>query len=146
MGKFQPGLSGNPAGRRPGTVNRLHAMLRDAADKVLPLVVEKAIAGDADSQRFILDRALPRVKPMSQAEPISLPAGKLHEQIQALLRQVADGALSATVASELAGMVEKSAKVEEVDQLRDELAILKHALEVRGKKKNARIKHVKKTV
>ena len=58
MAKYKPGQSGNPAGRPKGSVNRQLAELRAAADKVLPLVVEKALAGDAEAQRLILDRAL----------------------------------------------------------------------------------------
>jgi len=134
MSKFKPGQSGNPAGRKPGTINRQLAALRAAADKVLPLVVEKALAGDADAQKLILDRALPRVKPMSPAETFTLPEGELLGQVQAVLRQVADGELSPTAAAEVVGMVATAAKVEEVDQLRNELNSLKRVLEGREKK------------
>jgi len=134
MSKFKPGQSGNPAGRKPGTINRQLAALRAAADKVLPLVVEKALAGDADAQKLILDRALPKVKPMSPVEAFTLPEGKLLDQVQAVLRQVADGELSPTAAVEVVSMVATAAKVEEVDQLRNELNSLKRILEGRKKK------------
>lgn len=134
MAKFKPGESGNPAGRPKGSVNRQLAELRAAADRVLPLVVEKALAGDADAQKLILDRALPRTKPMSPAEPFSLPEEGLLDQVQAVLRQVADGELSPTAAAELVGMVATAAKVEEIDQLRNEVTSLKRVLEGRKKK------------
>jgi hypothetical protein len=134
MSPFKPGQSGNPAGKKPGTVNHQLAMLREAAVKVLPLVVEKALAGDADAQKLILDRALPRVKPMSPAEPFTLPEGELLNQVQAVLRQVADGELSPTAAAEVVGMVAAAGKVEEIDTLRAELNSLKRVLEGRKKK------------
>lgn len=134
MGKFKPGESGNPAGRPKGSINRQLRALREAADKVLPLVVEKALAGDADAQRLILDRALPRVRPMSPAEPFTLPEGDLLDQVQAVLRQVADGEMSPTAAAEVVGMVATAAKVEEIDQLRNEINSLRRVLEGRKKK------------
>lgn len=59
---FQPGQSGNPAGRPKGSVNRQLAMLREAVEKVLPLVVERAMNGDVDAQKLILERGLPKFK------------------------------------------------------------------------------------
>ena len=115
MPKFKPGQSGNPAGRRKGSLGRQIAELREAAAKVLPLVVEKALAGDADAQKLILDRALPRMKAMSPAEAFSLPEGDLLSQVQAVLRQVADGELSATVAAEVASVAASIARVREVN-------------------------------
>ena len=134
MTKFKQGQSGNPAGRPKGSINRQLAELRAAAEKVLPLVVEKALAGDTDAQRLILDRALPRMKAVTPAEAFMLPEGALLEQVQAVLRQVADGELSPTAAAEIVGMVATAAKVEEVDQLRNEVNSLKRVLEGRKKK------------
>jgi hypothetical protein len=134
MAPFKPGQSGNPAGKKKGTVNRQLAMLREAADKVLPLVVEKALAGDTDAQKLILDRAIPKAKAVTPAEPFSLPDGALLEQVQAVLRQVADGELSPTAAAEVVNMVAAAAKVEEIDQLRNEVNSLKRVLEKRKKK------------
>lgn len=59
---FQPGQSGNPAGRPKGSVNKQLAMLREAVEQVLPLVVQRALDGDVDAQKLILERGLPRFK------------------------------------------------------------------------------------
>ena len=134
MPKFKPGQSGNPAGRPKGSVNRQLSELRKAADKVLPLVIEKALAGDSDAQRLILDRALPRMKAVTPPEPFTLPEGQLLDQVQAVLRQVAEGELSPTAAVEVVGMVATAAKVEEIDNLRAELKSLKRILERRQTK------------
>ena len=134
MSKFKPGESGNPSGRPKGSPNRQLAELREAADKVFPLVVQRALDGDAEAQRLILDRALPRMKAVTPSEVFNLPEGDLLDQIQALLRQVANGELSPTVATEVVGMVATAAKVEEIDQLRNEVNGLKRLLEGRKKK------------
>ena len=59
---FQPGQSGNPAGRPKGSVNRQLAMLREAVEQVLPLVLQRALDGDTEAQKLILERGLPRFK------------------------------------------------------------------------------------
>jgi len=131
VGKFKPGESGNPGGRPPGSANASLRLLRDAAEIILPLVIAKAKAGDADAQKLILDRALPRLRPVTPAEPLPMPDGDFAEQARALLRAIADGELSPTTAAEVAGIIAQAAKVEEIDNLRDELAALRAVLEAR---------------
>lgn len=131
MAKFKKGESGNPAGRKPGSVNNALRLLRDAADDILPLVIERAKAGDADAQRLIFDRAVPRLRPVTPADPLPMPDGDFAEQARALLRAIADGELSPTTAAEVAGIIAQAAKVEEIDNLRDELAALRAILEAR---------------
>jgi hypothetical protein len=60
---YQPGQSGNPAGKRPGTRHRLtrlaeRLMEADAAD-VVAAVVTAAKDGDMAAARLVLDRVLP---------------------------------------------------------------------------------------
>lgn len=131
MAKFKKGESGNPAGRPPGSVSASLRLLRDAAEEILPLVIAKAKAGDADAQKLILDRALPKLRAVSPAEPMHMPEGDFAEQARALLRAIADGELSPTTAGEVASIIAQAAKVEEIDNLRDELAALRAVLEAR---------------
>jgi hypothetical protein len=63
-----------------------------------------------------------------------LPPGNLLAQVQAVLRQVAKGELSPSVAGEVVSLIATAAKVEEIDQLRVELNSLKRALERRTDK------------
>ena len=138
MTKFRPGQSGNPGGRKPGTVNRQLQMLRSAADEIIPVLVEKAKAGDLDAMKLIITRVLPQAKPVSPAEPFTLPRGNLLNQVQAVLQQVASGEISPTTAAEIVGMISQAAKLEEVDQLRGELASLRNVLEKRDKKNDSK--------
>jgi hypothetical protein len=133
MTKFKPGQSGNPGGRPKGSYTKQLTVLREAADKVLPLLIDKALAGDMEAMRLIVDRAIPKAKPLTPPEAFLLPEGNLLEQVQAVLRQVAAGELSPSAASEIVGIVATAAKVEEIDSLRAELNSLKCVLERRNK-------------
>src|SRR6266436_8989375 len=63
-GRFVPGQSGNPAGKRPGTRNRAsvlaEALLCGEAENIARVVIDKAVKGDAVAARFCLDRLSPR--------------------------------------------------------------------------------------
>ena len=131
MGKYQPGESGNPAGRPKGSVNKQLAYLRSACNKLLPAMFDRACAGDFEAQKFLLDRALPRLKAVSPAETFDLPDAPRLEQLLALLQQTADGEISPSVAVEVAGVIGLACKVEEIDSLRAEVNLLKETLERR---------------
>jgi len=128
---FKKGESGNPAGRPRGSVNKNLQMLRDAASAILPDLIARAKDGDLEAQKLILDRGTPRLRAVSMPEAMPLPDGTLTDQARALVAQVAAGNLSTTVAAEIAGIITASARVEEVDQLRDELKALRALLEGR---------------
>ncbi len=138
MAKFKKGQSGNPAGRKLGSVSSGLRLLRDAAGDILPLVIQRAKAGDAEAQRLILDRAVPKLRPVSPSETVMLPDGNFVDQVRALLRGVAGGELSATTAAEIANIIALAAKVEEVDSLRDEMAALRAVLEARRNRNGKR--------
>ena len=128
---FKKGESGNPAGRPRGSVNKNLQMLRAAAEAILPDLIDRAKSGDLEAQKLILDRGIPRLRAVSMPEAMALPGGTLTDQAKALVAQVAAGNLSTTVAAEIAGIITASARVEEVDQLRDELKALRALLEGR---------------
>lgn len=70
---FQPGQSGNPAGRPKGSVNKQLAMLREAVEQVLPLVVQRALDGDVEAQKLILERGLPKFRQIEFSHGEGLP-------------------------------------------------------------------------
>jgi len=84
-GRFVPGQSGNPAGKRPGTQNRATVLRTalDAADgpAMARVIIDKAVAGDVVTARFCLDRLEPR--PRSRAITIDLPEGSRASDIVA---------------------------------------------------------------
>ena len=98
---FRPGQSGNPAGRPKGSINKQLAMLRDAVEKVLPLVVERALNGDTEAQKLILERGLPKLKPVETPLEFTLPDENCPAPRRAILEQAAEGAISLDVAEEI---------------------------------------------
>lgn len=114
---FQAGQSGNPAGRPKGSVNRQLKMLREAAEQVLPLVLERALAGNFDAQKLLIERGMPRMKSIAPAEEYTVPQGSLSYQVEALIQQVASGELSSSAANQAIQMLVAAdkAKVIEID-------------------------------
>jgi len=98
---FQSGQSGNPAGRPKGSINKQLAMLRQAVEQVLPLVVERALAGDADAQKLILERGLPKLKPVDAPVEFTLPEAGETSPERAVLQQAAEGVLSLSSVKEI---------------------------------------------
>jgi hypothetical protein len=98
-GRFLPGQSGNPAGKKPGTRNRATALreaLKDGEDAAAArIVIDKALAGDAVAARFIVDRLMPR--PRSRTIELDLPQGAGAADILA--------ASNATIAAMAAGEI-----------------------------------------
>src|SRR5260370_12048287 len=96
-GRFVPGQSGNPTGKKPGTRNRatvLREALAEGEDVAAArIVIDKALAGDAVAARFIVDRLTPRSRGRTIA--LDLPEGKRAGDVLA--------ASNATIAAMAAG-------------------------------------------
>src|SRR6266436_4118265 len=77
-GRFVPGCSGNPAGKRPGTRNRAtvlaEALRCGEAENIARVVIDKALAGDGVAARFCLGLMSP--KPRGRAIRLELPEGE----------------------------------------------------------------------
>ena len=63
---FQPGQSGNPAGRPRGSRNKstiiVEQLLHESAGELVKAAIELAIGGDPAAQRACLDRLAPRLR------------------------------------------------------------------------------------
>src|ERR1700738_638922 len=61
--KFQPGQSGNPAGRPPGSLNKktlaLEAPNEAKAEEAVNDIMERAKSGDPAAMRLCMERAVP---------------------------------------------------------------------------------------
>src|SRR5258708_50099 len=112
-GRFIPGQSGNPAGKRPGTRNRAgilaEALLCGEAENIARVVIDKAVKGDAVAARFCLDRLSPR--PRGRAIRLELPegesaAGDVVAMFNSALRAMAAGDITPDEAVAVARVLE----------------------------------------
>lgn len=127
---WQPGQSGNPSGRPPGTsdVGRLRAAISKHLPEIIEQLVEKARGGDTQAARLLLERVLPPVKAIEATVELALPDGAtLTEQGEAIVRAVAGGLLAPGQAGALLTGLGSIARLKEVDELTKRLEALEKA-------------------
>jgi hypothetical protein len=125
-GTWRPGESGNPKGKPPGSgeVQKLRTAIAAHIPEIIERLVTAAKSGDIQAARLLLERVLPPVKAIEQAEPVNLPPGTLTEQGRAVMDAVAAGELSPTQAAALLGALGTLARVTELDELERRLRAL----------------------
>lgn len=102
MARYQPGQSGNPAGKPPGIKNantRARLGLAEHLPMVLKVLVQQAEAGDLTACKLILDKTMPSLRP--QALPALLPGlgeGSPAERAESVMQSLASGQLSPDLA------------------------------------------------
>jgi hypothetical protein len=121
---FEPGRSGNPAGKPRGVRNQATILLEAIQDSdlaaIIIMVVEKAKAGDLAAAKLILDRVLPALK--SRAVPLQLHAigqwgggDAILAAYRTIIEEVTAGRISPTEGLELVELIEaQRAAVEEL--------------------------------
>jgi Family of unknown function (DUF5681) len=109
-GRFQPGCSGNPAGKKPGTLNRATILKRVMAEgdeeRIASLIVERALKGEWAALRFVQDRLepKPRTRPIALDFPESATVAEMSEIV---LRAMADGEISPDEAIQIMRLLDK---------------------------------------
>lgn len=123
---FRPGQSGNPRGRRPGTVTKagkLRAEIEAQIPEILEALVAAALDGDVPAAKLLLDRALPPLRPESRPLPTGIPSDP-----REIPQAVADGKLTAEQGAALLDLAGKVAAIEGLEDLQDRLAKLESLL------------------
>ena len=74
---WQPGQSGNPKGKAPGSgeLQKLRASIAADVPEILAGLATAAKGGDIQAARLLLERVLPPVKSIEQAVELQLPDG-----------------------------------------------------------------------
>jgi hypothetical protein len=107
--------------------------LRDSLKREVPEILEAVVAlaksGDLAACKLVLDRCMPALRPTNASVPLALGADTtdLAGVSQAVLRGLAQGALSVDQAHGLAGVLSSLARVKETAELEARIVALESA-------------------
>jgi hypothetical protein len=112
---FQPGQSGNPAGKKPGTKNRKTLLLQELekdGSALAAAIKAAALSGDASAMSLWLTRLEPALRSRSETVEIELDVDASSEdQIKTIMRAIVAGAISVETGSMLINNIEKLANI-----------------------------------
>jgi hypothetical protein len=119
---FQPGQSGNPAGRPKGALNRSTvaalALLEGEAEALTRKAVEMALAGDVVALKLCLERLVPpakeRVIPAGAVRLPKLTKRNVDESTAEVVGAVAEGRITPTEGERLVKLIEAHRLAEKV--------------------------------
>src|ERR1700720_2344193 len=124
--RFEPGQSGNPAGRPPGSRNKktleIEELLAQRAEATVREILDRADRGDPAAMRLCMERMAPTGS--NRPVAIELPPVETPDDVAAATRVVmkalAAGAISARETINLLTVVERLARLaERVQQMRE---------------------------
>ena len=127
-GRFEKGVSGNPAGRPAGSRNAAtlacEALLEGQAEALTQKAVDLALAGDTVALKICIDRIYPARKdrPVTFALPPITSARDAADAMSSVMNAVAAGQLTPADASELSKVVACTVKSFEAAEYADSLA------------------------
>jgi len=130
---WQPGRSGNPAGRPKGTRNKAtllaESLLHGEAEQIIRKLIDGAIKGDPACLRLAVERLLPAMKdkPVSIAMPTIRTAQDAVEASSVLASAVAEGEVTPSEAAAVATVIEAHRRTLEVADLERRIVALEEA-------------------
>ncbi len=130
---FQPGQSGNPAGRPKGARNKTTLAIEALLDGEAEAISRKAIALAKDGDMTAIRLCMDRIVPPRKDRPVPFPMPKMESAADAVkasaavIAAVAEGELTLSEAAELTTMVEVFARTIEVADLEKRLIALELA-------------------
>lgn len=132
-GRWRPGESGNPAGRRPGSgsVQQLRQGIEESLPAIIQSLTEKAKAGDIGAARLLLERVIPPLKPVEAPQALQIDGDGLSGQAKSVVTLAASGEVSVTQATQLIAALGTLAKLIEVDELERRIQSLERSIETR---------------
>jgi hypothetical protein len=125
---WQPGQSGNPAGKKKGTRHRKTIMgqaIVDQVQEVLDVVISRALNGDMTAAGLLIARVIPTLRP--RAEKVEFPLdtrGSLLAQGEQVLQAIANAELAPDVGKSLLDSLGQFATLKQVDDLSERIGAL----------------------
>lgn len=137
-GRFKPGKSGNPAGKKPGTKNKatiaMQTLLHGEAEALTRKCVDMAMDGDTVAMRLCLERVCPPVKelPVEFTLPSVSTAEKLSKATARILKEVSLGNLTPGQGESISRLLGHHQKALEIADLDTRLKALEQAMNKGG--------------
>ena len=116
MPKFQPGQSGNTAGR-PRQPKNDSTTIRNLIGQELPIIIASLITaaknGDIAAAKILVDKSLPSVRPVSLATPLPALAAaqSLSEKADVILDSLASGDIGSDTAMAIMNSLGKAREI-----------------------------------
>lgn len=139
-GQFVKGASGNPRGKRKGTLHKatraVQELLDGEAEALARKAVEMALDGDTTALRLCLERLCPPAREKAISAGLALPSNLTAENLPAamemIVKAVASGALLPGEGQALTGMLNGLGKALELSELEKRVAALEGRKEAEG--------------
>lgn len=123
---FVKGQSGNPAGRKPGVVDRrqrIAQFFEGDGIEIAKIVIEAAKKGDMQAAALILNRVAPPTRARAERVTFKLDTTQpLAAQAAAVVQAIADGLLAPDEARAVLSCLSNYASLVQADQLEARLA------------------------
>lgn len=130
-GRWKPGESGNPSGRKPGTgeVAKIRAAISEKVPQILDALLARALEGDTGAARLLLERVVAPLKAVEPTQVVPMPDGSLIDQGRAVLASVAAGQLAPGQGAVMLGALGTLAKLIESAEMEARISALEQRLE-----------------
>ena len=125
-GAFQYGNPGRPRGARNKSTLAAMALLEGEAEALTRKAVELALGGDTVALKLVLDRILPRERPVALNLPLRT-LGDLDRATEVIRTALARGRISPSEMGVLVGLVEARRRLLETTELEQRIAVLELA-------------------
>lgn len=134
---FQKGVSGNPAGRKPGVIDRrqrIAQFFEGDGVEIAKVVIEAAKKGDMQAATLVLSRVSPPMKPRAERVQFSLDVTQpLASQAAQVIQAVAAGQLDPDSAQTVLACLNVYTQLAQADQIEARLQALEHSTRVRDR-------------
>lgn len=139
MAKFKKGQSGNPAGRPPGSINKVtiasHKLLDGEAEAITRKAIKMAKNGDPMALRLCLERIYPKPKEsrIKALLPKIATAADIPMAIVSIFKMIGGGDITVEQGKALANIVATQCSVLETTELEKRIASIEETLKSKDK-------------